>query len=127
MGVEAVQRNLEMLQDRIAGSTLQEIADEHGVTPQAVHVIVDRTMRRHVEEVLLGMWAAQKDGQLLVLAVPPGLAHEQALTVRYLDFMLGELAELHADVQVHYRPAGFDGGFVLALEDRNFHPKEHPR
>lgn len=118
MGTEAVQRNLGMLYQRVAGATLQEIADEHSVTSQTVHVIVDRTGRRHVEDVLLQMWLAQKQDTLLVLAVPAGLAEEQRLTLRYVDWLLSEFAALGETVRVHYRPAGFDGGFVLALEDR---------
>jgi hypothetical protein len=117
MGTEAVQRNLGMLYQRVAGSTLQEIADDHGVTPQTVHVIVDRTGRRHVEDVLLQMWLAQKQDTLLVLAVPPGLAEEQTAAIAYLDWLLHEFAELGEEVTVHHRPT-LTGAIAFALEDR---------
>ena len=56
-----------------------------------------------------------------MLAVPPGLDAEQQLSIRYLAWLLGKLAELGAEPHVHYRPAGFDGrSFVMALEDRVF-------
>lgn len=120
MPAEAVDRNLGMLWQRIGGATLQQIGDAHGVTPQTVHVIVNRTGRRHVEDVLLGMWSAQRADALLVLAVPAGFDHEQQLTLKYAEWLVGELVEHGAEPQLHYRPAGFDGGFVIALEDRAF-------
>jgi len=119
MTAEAVERNDAMLSQRIAGATLREIAETHGVTEQTVHRIVDRQARRHIEEVVAGMWAAQKENALLVLLVPPGLDGEQALTIRYLDWVLSQMPS-YVDPAVHYRPAGFGGGFVLALEDRAF-------
>ena len=116
MGAEAVQRNLEMLYQRVEGATLQQIADQHSVTPQTVQVIVDRTGRRHIESVLLQMWLAQGQDQLLVLAVPDALEADQAIALRYLEWVLTGLAELEVDVKVHYRPT-LTGAIAFALED----------
>ena len=123
------QRDQAILMEHVGGDSFRELGERHGLSAMRCHAIFRREARLHVEDVLLGMWAAQKEDALLVLAVPPGFEQEQQLVYRYVDWLLGELVEEGAEPHVHYRPAGFDGGFVMAIEDRAFSRliEEHSR
>jgi hypothetical protein len=108
-----------MLMRRISGETYGEIGDHFGVTPQAAHAMVGRTAQRHVREVLLQMWTAQKGGEILVLVIPAGYAKDQAAATSYLAFIVRALNDLGADVEVIYRPTP-EGHIAFGLEDRDF-------
>jgi hypothetical protein len=122
-------RNQAILMQHIGGETFRELGARYDLSAMGCHAIFRREARQHVESVLLQMWAAQKEDALLVLAVPSALDQEQQLAYRYVDWLLGALVEEGAEPHVHYRPAGFDGGFVMALEDRAFTKliEEHTR
>jgi len=115
-------RDRQVLIERIGGGTLREIGDRHDLSHEAVRLIVVREARRHVDQVVLDMWVAQKEGTLLTLAVPAGSAEDQHAVVHYFEWLLGELGKRDdVDVRVHYRPTP-DGAFAFALEDVTFNP-----
>jgi len=111
----------QVLAERIGGDTLTTIAERHDLSPEGVRLVVAREGRKHIDQIVLAAWAAQKEGQLLMLAVP---AWAQAdLATEYLAWITGELKRRDDGFwRVHYRPTP-DGSFVFALEDIDFNPK----
>ena len=110
-------RDQAILMEHIGGDSFRKLGAHHGLSAMRCHAIYRAETTRHVNEVLLQMWLAQKCDQLLVLAVPDGLADDQAAAIRYLDWLLHEFAELGEDIHVHYRPT-LTGAIAFALEDR---------
>lgn len=108
---------------RHAGATLQQIASEEGVSRQAVHGRLQRGARRHIQSVVLDLWLAQKQDQLLTLAIPAWVDRDdEARVLAYLGWVLAELPHHGVEPRVHYRPA-LDGGCCFAIEDATFRPR----
>jgi hypothetical protein len=107
---------------RIAGDTLRAIAEDHGLSIEGARIVSNRAIRRHTAEVLCSMWDAQRQGELLVLAIPDAAHPDQMMAVHYLDFLLHQLDAI-ARVKVHYRPTA-EGHVCFALEDVNFNPSQ---
>lgn len=121
-------RDEAVLMERIGGATLREVGEAHSLTPEGVRHVFARTARRHVDSIVLAMWAAQKTGELVMLAVPAWVgADDQRRVVGYLDWLLGEFSQRDdVDVKVRYVPTP-GGSFAFALEDVSFNPKENER
>lgn len=117
-------RDAEVLTERIGGDTLREIGERHDLSIEGVRVVVAREARRHIDKLVLDMWVAQKEGTLLTLAVPAGSDDDQHLAVQYLEWVLGEMGKRDdVNVRVVYRPTP-DGSFAFALRDVSFNPTE---
>jgi hypothetical protein len=103
---------------RIAGDTLRDIADDYDLSIEGARIVSNRAIRRHTTEVLCSMWDAQRQGELLTLAIPDAAHPDQQMAVHYLDWLLRQLDGV-ARVKVHYRPTA-EGHVCFALEDVNF-------
>ena len=116
-------RDAEILLDHISGDPLRTIGDRYGLSHEGARLVIVRQARRHIDTLVTGMWAAQKEGSMLALAVPAGPDADQRFAVQYLDWVLGEMAK-RGDVKprVHYRPSAEGDSFVFALEDTTFNP-----
>ncbi len=117
----AQERSERIFHARLVGEPLKRLARAEGVSEPAIHGLVSRAGRRHIERLIPEMWAAQKAGDVLILAVPDGPESDQRLAVAYLNWLLSELPEWGVRPRVHYRPVA-GGGFAFGLEDESFNP-----
>ena len=131
-GVESFHSNEETRWSRSADAhgagwrrRLKDLAEAHDLSIEGVRRAVLRAARQHIDKLVLDMWASQKEGQLLILAVPSWADPEgQRLVHAYLDWLLGEFDRRDdVKVAVRYRPAA-DGAFCFTLEDTTFNPTE---
>ena len=114
-------RDAQVLAERLSGDTLREIAEQHDLSPEGVRLVLIREGRRHVDQIVLAAWACQKEGQLLTLAVPAWASAD--LAAEYFAWVAGELKRRGDGFwRIHYRPA-VDGSFCFAVEDIDFNPK----
>jgi hypothetical protein len=118
-----VDRDAQVLLERISGDTLKEVGDRHDLSIEGARLVILREARRHIDKLVLDMWVAQKQGTLLTLAIPAGFDDDgQQLAVHYLEWVLDQMAQRDdVDIRVHYRP-GLDGSCAFALEDVDFRP-----
>lgn len=115
-------RDAQVLIERIGGGTLRDIAERHDLSPEGVRVVVAREGRKHIDQIVVQAWAAQKEGQLLMLAVPAWA--EADLAAEYFAWVADELKRRDDGVwHLHYRPT-LDGSFVVAFDDVTFVPRE---
>lgn len=113
------ERDTELLTTRLKGSTLTALGKQLGITAEGARQLLERAGRRHVSALIPQIWAAQKEGSLLALAVPAALAQDDRHALSYFEFVLDELVRQDVEPRVHYRPAS-DGGFIMAVEDASF-------
>jgi len=115
-------RDQQVLMERVAGDSLRAIGARHDLSHEAVRLIVVRQARKHVDQIVLDMWVAQKGGEVLAFAVPAGDADDQHAAVQYFEWLLGELRDRDdVEPRVTYRPTP-DGSFAFAIEDVSFDP-----
>lgn len=124
MPKNTLERDEHLLLKRITGASTSELGAEYGIGREAARVAAERAGRRHVESVLLEIWLAQKQGEILGLACPPDIAStgDEAAVHAYFEWVLVELAKQGVEPRVHYRPV-LGGGFVMFVEDGAFHPR----
>lgn len=113
-------RDEQVLLERIAGRKLREIGDDHDLTPEGARQVIIRESARHVGELVARIWAAQLEDSLYSLALPAWLDdQDQSLALDYLRWVLSQLAEVGLDPLVRYVPTP-DGSCIFAIEDRSF-------
>jgi hypothetical protein len=110
------ERDQAVLMERITGATLREIAVRYDLSVEGARYVSDKAARQHITKLVADMLACQAEGQLLVLAVPATSDEEQALVIRYLDWLLSQFADIpDFKIKVHYRPTP-TGAIAFGLE-----------
>ena len=99
------------------GRSLRDLGAEFGLSHEGARKAIRRAAIAHVAHLTASMWACQATGDVLTFMVPPGSEAEQDALVRYAQWVIGEMTRLDLRVAITYSPAGYEGGFVLALED----------
>jgi hypothetical protein len=117
---DAQERDQAIMRERINGRTLRQIAADHDLSVEGARLVSNRAAHQHVGSLVAHMWAAQAEGRLLMLAIPDASEPDQALAIRYLDWLLGQMDGI-CEVKVHYRPTP-EGHVCFFLEDQNFTP-----
>ena len=93
------------------------ISGSVGVSHETVRKRLRAATHDHIRDIVVNLWQAQRDGQMLLLAIPAGFDAEQNLAIDYLRWVLGQLAELWGiRADVHYRPTP-DGAIAFGLTD----------
>lgn len=111
-----------MLIEHTGGRSLREVAERHDCSHETVRMAVRAEKRGYVRQVLLGVWVAQKEGDVAALAMPGGPDQDQAVILRHVAWLFDELRELGADPVATFKSTP-DGGLLIAVEDRAFVPK----
>ena len=116
--MEKVERNHAMLMERIGGSTLEEIADRHGITHERVHTVVVREATRHLDSLEIALMVAAKQGEPFGLAIwnQPDQGN-RALALDYLAWAVKQLRARGIEIEVHTQPTSA-GLFVLLTDVR---------
>ena len=107
-------RDAQVLMERIGGDTLRDIAERHDLSHETVRLIVVREGRKHIDRIVLAAWAAQKDDELLMLAVPAWA--EADLAAEYFAWVAGELQAPRRRLLARSLPA--DAGRRLRVRGR---------
>ncbi len=101
--------------ERLRGRTLRDLADETGLTPEGIRVVVAREGRKQIDEIELALLAGTKDESVLAFVVPGHAGPDFDLALSYVQWVTAELTRRGVKVACHYRPT--ENGVVLGLED----------
>ena len=116
---EKTERNEQVLIERASGDTLHEIGRRHGVSHVAVHGIVVRQTRRHIDKIELDLMVAAKLDQAYGLAVPNQLQADRAVALSYVTWVIRQLRERGVEVEVETK--GAPDGMIVLLTDVRTH------
>src|SRR5258706_14776107 len=101
MATRKQERMERIMLEHVRGDTVRAIAEREHVTHQRIHQIVHRAKRLHVDSIELNLLVARKEGNVLVLVIPPALDDDQMASIHYLDFVLRELAARDIKTKLH--------------------------
>ena len=108
-------RDTQVLAERIGGDTLREIGERHELTPEGVRVVVAREGRKQIDDLELRLLANRKTGDVEMFMVPDHGGPDFDLAIEYLQWTLRQLADRGVEVRVHYRPV--ENGVCFGVED----------
>jgi len=110
-----VERDAQVLAERIGGDTLKEIAERHDLSIEGVRVVVARQARRQIDDLELRLLANRKTGDVELFLIPEHGGPDFDLAIDYFQWCLRELAARDVKVRVHYRAV--DAGICFGVED----------
>jgi hypothetical protein len=100
--------------ERPKGRTLRDLAEENGMTPEGIRIVVAREGREQIDEIELALLAATNTNEVVAFLVPNHGGKDFDLAVEYVQWVVRELTERGIRVRVHHRDV--ENGIVLALE-----------
>jgi hypothetical protein len=110
-----VDRDQQILVERSRGDTRREIGERHGLSHEAVRLIVVREGRNQIDDLELRLLANRKTGDVELYLIPDHGGPEFDLAIDYFQWCLRQLAERGVETQIHYRPV--PNGVAFGIED----------
>jgi hypothetical protein len=110
------------LGESLAGVPLREIGDRLGVSHEQARRIIRAQGREIAVRISGELMVARREGKVVPVATIPDLSGPGfSLGLRWVDWLVGELASLRFPTRVHITPT--DDGYVVALTE-DLTPKE---
>jgi len=103
-----------VLSERIAGATLRDIGDRHGLSHEGVRLVADRAARRHLDDLQRRLAANVGTDDLEVLLIPGHSGPDFDEAIAYVQWVTRALADRDIDLKVHYRAT--HSGVAFGLE-----------
>ncbi len=104
------------LADHLAGVPLREIGENTGVSHEQVRRIIQAQGREIVTRIAGQLLLARREGRVLPVAtIPDTRGQGFHLGLRWIDWLVGELADLTLSCRVHIEP--IVGGYEVGLSE----------
>jgi hypothetical protein len=110
-----MERDQQVLSERVGGAPLREIGDRHDLSAEGVRVVVAREGRRQIDDLELRLMVNRKTGDLEAFLIPDHGGPDFDIAIAYFQWAMRELAERGVQVRIHYRPV--PEGVVFGVED----------
>lgn len=110
-------RDETMLNDHLAGASLRDLGQRHGLSHEGVRLAIAREGRKVIDQIHLALLTSHATGELPTFLVPGNAGPDFDLALEYVRWVTQELDERGVNVRVHYRQTWSPAGVVLALED----------
>jgi hypothetical protein len=104
------------LAEHLAGAPLREIGEQRGVSHEQARRIIHAQGREIVTRIAGQLLLARREGTVLPVAtIPDESGPGFHLGLRWIDWLVGELAGLTFECQVHIEPVS--GGYKVSLTE----------
>lgn len=104
------------LAEHLSGTPLREIGEQRGVSHEQARRIIQAQGREIVSRIAGQLLLARREGKSLPVATIPDVSGQGfSLGLRWIDWLVGELASLTFTCRVHIEPIA--GGYAVALEE----------
>ena len=115
-----LERNEQMLLERIGGSTLEQIGERHGISHERAHTVTVREATRHLDQLELQLMTCAKTGEVFGLAVA-NRPDQSARTVA-LDYLAWAVRELRGrGIEIEVETQTTPEGLLIMLTDVRTH------